>query len=176
MALEKQTKEVDENSDQPDAQFERSEGFDPSRLARLDLSAAGSALPKRAVELTPEETERGLKLQPEDYQRIQVALNALGFEVGSEDGAFGPKSRSGLRKYQVRSRVEESGYLDEKTLNAMLETIENTPNDYNGDWELKFHRFNYSGNDITNLNTGTPLARAKVRNRNGELFVLDSKM
>ncbi len=88
------------------------------------------------MELTPEETERGLKLQPEDYQRIQVALNALGFEVGSEDCAFGSKSRSGLRKYQLRSRVEESDYLDKKTLNALLETIENTPNDTNGDWEV----------------------------------------
>jgi len=151
-------------------------GFDRSKLARLDPKAAGSALPQKPVSRSPDDLERQLALVPEDYQRIQTALNALGYDVGAADGSFGPKSRAALRRYQIRNRIEESGFLTEKTLTALLKTFETTPNNYDGTWLLQFHRWHYGSQDRSGVNLRSLLARAKVTVRGGEIFILDGKV
>lgn len=151
-------------------------GFDRSKLARLDPKAAGSALPDRPRTRLPQDLEEQLALAPDDYKRIQIALNALGYDVGAPDGAFGPKSRTALRKYQVRNRLEESGYLTEGTLLALLKTFETTPNDYDGRWLLQFHRWHYGSPDRSGVNLRSLLARAEVTVRNGEIFILDGRV
>jgi uncharacterized caspase-like protein/peptidoglycan hydrolase-like protein with peptidoglycan-binding domain len=148
--------------------------FDRSKLANLDPDKAGASLPEPVQRLDPEQIEQKLELKPEDYQRVQASLNAIGYDVGAEDGAFGPNSRSGLRKYQVRNRIEETGYLDEKTLQSLMKTIDNTPKNYDGEWLLELHRYNYTGSDPGQVNGRTLLGKATVRLRNGELFVVSS--
>ena len=64
--------------------------FDRSQLARLDPNSKGIPDEDSQHQLTPVEYESQLGLQPEDYQRIQVALSTLGYDVGATDGAFGP--------------------------------------------------------------------------------------
>lgn len=151
-------------------------GFDRSKLARLDPKAAGSALPAKPLSRSPDDLERQLALVPDDYKRIQVALNALGYDVGTADGAFGPKSRAALRRYQIRNRLEESGFLTEKTLTALLKTFETTPNNYDGTWLLQFHRWHYGSQDRSGVNLRSLLARARVTVRGGEIFILDGKV
>ncbi|MBO6932164.1 MAG: caspase family protein, partial [Roseibium sp.] len=150
--------------------------YDRTNLAKLNLSSAGTALDKTAAPLSPEDEEAQLRLKPEDFQQVQETLNALGYDVGAADGAFGPKSRAGLRKFQIRNRIEENGYLSEKTLATLVDKIEKTPSTYDGVWLLEFHRFNYSASDPSGTNQRTLLAKAEVRLRNGELYVVSEEV
>jgi len=155
---------------------EDTQAVDRKTLARLDPGLAGSGQEKTAISATPDEIELGLNLTPENYQQVQETLNALGYDVGPADGAFGPKSRAGLRKYQIRNGIEEDGYLSRKTLDALVKTVETTPPSYDGVWLLEFHRYNYSGSDPSGTNLRTLLAKAKVRVRDGELFVVSNEI
>ncbi|CTQ56808.1 spore cortex-lytic enzyme [Roseibium album] len=150
--------------------------FDRTKLAKLNLLSAGTALDKKAAPLSPQDEEGLLRLEPEDFQQVQETLSALGYDVGKADGAFGPKSRAGLRKFQIRNRIEENGYLSDKTLAALVDKIEKTPSNYDGVWQLEFHRYNYSASDPSGTNLRTLLAKAKVRLRNGELFVVSDEI
>ncbi|MEP1209763.1 MAG: caspase family protein [Rhizobiaceae bacterium] len=150
--------------------------FDRSKLTMLNPESAGSALPKSTKLPSPEELEKGLNLKPEDYQRVQTSLNSLGYDVGAEDGAFGPKSRTGLRKYQIRRRIEESGYLTKGTLESLIKTLKDTPRTYDGIWMIELHRHNYSGNDPSGVNMRSLMGQAKVRLRDGQLFVVSSNV
>jgi hypothetical protein len=51
--------------------------------------------------------------------RVQERLQAVGFDPGPVDGAFGPKTRDALRWFQNTKGLLPTGDLDEKTLNAL---------------------------------------------------------
>jgi uncharacterized caspase-like protein len=151
--------------------------FNRQKLAMVDPNAAGSALPKASdTPQLPQDIENGLGLKTEDYQRVQIALNTLGFDVGAEDGAFGPKSRAGLRKYQLRNQLEISGYLTRQTLAALTRAIEDMPRNYDGKWSLVFHRWNYASVDRSGVNRRSVLARAIISVSNGKMFVVDGSV
>ena len=148
--------------------------FDRSQLDRLDPNAAITALGSLDRSATPKEIEKTLGLEDNDYKRIQVALNALGYGVGTEDGAFGQKSRKGLRKFQIRNRVEATGYLTEEALQALLKAFDETPKTYDGFWNIEFYRYNYSPADPHDWNGMGVLARALVRLIDEELIIVSS--
>lgn len=150
--------------------------FDKSLLALLDPDAVKPDTEELKRSLTPEDVETALDLDKEDYQRVQVALNALGYDVGTEDGAFGSKSRSGLRKFQIRNRIEESGYLTDKTLQSLITTFEGMPKTFEGRWFLQFHRHNKNPKDPTKVLLRSILATAIVNIRDGEMFIIESTM
>ncbi len=154
----------------PDSQ-EKTPGFDKSLLARLDPNVSAGAAEERNTAPSPEQIEEKLGLTKDDYKRVQSALNVLGYNAGAENGVFGPTARAELRKYQIRNRIEESGYLTEATLLALLKTIESVPRSYDGAWQLEFHRFNYGPSDPADINGRTLLAIADVELRNGEFFI-----
>lgn len=150
--------------------------FDRSQLARLDPDAAAHASEAvRVNQQTPAEVEDELGLEQTDYKRIQLALNTLGYDVGVEDGSFGPKSRSGLKKFQVRNGVENTGFFTNKTLNTLLTSFENTPKNYDGEWEIEFHRHNYEkfkGKD--DWNSRALLMKARLRFLNNTVTIISS--
>ncbi len=151
-------------------------GFDKSLLTLLDPDAVKPDTDASKRSLTPENIETSLDLSKEDYQRVQVALNALGYDVGAEDGAFGSKSRAGLRKFQIRNRIEESGYLTDNTLQSLITTFEGMPKTYDGKWSLEFHRHNKNQSDPSGVNMRSVLATATVNVRDGEMFLLKTMM
>ena len=51
--------------------------------------------------------------------RLQEALNAAGYDVGSPDGAFGPKTRTGIRALQDANGVDRTGYVDAAVLASL---------------------------------------------------------
>ncbi len=44
--------------------------------------------------------------------RLQQELNKAGFDVGTPDGAFGPRTRAGIRSFQAENGFEQTGYVD----------------------------------------------------------------
>lgn len=54
-----------------------------------------------------------------DWQGIQEALNALGYDVGEADGIFGPRTRSALRDWQRGNGLTSDGYLTDNQVNRL---------------------------------------------------------
>ena len=90
----------------------------------LASAGPGGAFPKRP-ELEPMEARRpNPAAQPDpapaaepqwdhDAKRlIQTGLKELGFETGSPDGIFGPKTREAIRKWRVSKGLAATGQLD----------------------------------------------------------------
>jgi uncharacterized caspase-like protein len=71
--------------------------------------------------------EAWLKLGPKDFRVLQRALNTLGFNAGTEDGIFGPRSRAALKNFQSRMGQMRTGYLTAETV-AALSAIDTSRN------------------------------------------------
>jgi uncharacterized caspase-like protein len=150
-------------------------GFDKSLLAALDVDQAlADGQQEIAANLTPEQIEAALELGTEDVQRIQTALNAMGYDLGTADGEFGAKSREALKQFQVVNRVPQSGYLDQKTIEAILKAFDEAPKTYQGEWKIEIRR------KLTRNDPGWPdmkpgdynhLATLNLTYRNGELLI-----
>lgn len=53
------------------------------------------------------------KLRKSDIERLQAALNRLGFDAGSVDGVFGNGTRRALQSYQAVNDMVADGFLSE---------------------------------------------------------------
>ncbi|WP_269580709.1 caspase family protein [Roseibium sp. Sym1] len=124
---------------------------------------------------SPEQIERGLGLGAEGYKKVQAALNMLGHDAGTADGVFGTKSRSAMREFQVASRIEDTGFIDQETLVQLIRVFEETPKAYDGIWALEVHRFNPHPEDPYQINGRTLLSSARLRFREDQFFLLDWK-
>jgi Putative peptidoglycan binding domain len=58
-----------------------------------------------------EAAERGAGLTREARRAAEEALNALGFDAGSEDGVFDARTRRAIRRFQAAEGFPETGYL-----------------------------------------------------------------
>jgi peptidoglycan hydrolase-like protein with peptidoglycan-binding domain len=67
----------------------------------------------------PEKAEAALNLSEQDRKRVQVALNALGHEMPTVTGYFGPRTRAMITAWQKAQGLPETGCLTEAQL-AML--------------------------------------------------------
>jgi N-acetylmuramoyl-L-alanine amidase len=56
-------------------------------------------------------------------KQLQTALNAAGFNCGTADGAFGPKTESALRKFQVKHELVADGIYGPKTKAKLAEVL-----------------------------------------------------
>ncbi len=125
----------------PEAAEQATGPFDRSLLGALDVDAAReAAAAQRAAAMTPEDREAALGLEEADVIRIQTTLNAMGYDLGTADGAFGPKSREALRLFQLRARVPQTGFLDTATIEALLAAFDAAPKTYDGTWRLTISR------------------------------------
>ena len=74
--------------------------------------------------------EEALGLDRETRRRIQMGLEAEGFDPGPVDGLFGPRTRSAIRGWQEAQGRAVTGYLDEVSAKALLaagERFEDVP-------------------------------------------------
>lgn len=55
----------------------------------------------------------------ESRRAIQTALNKAGFDVGTPDGAFGPKTRAGITAVQLAKGLPATGFVDPGVLASM---------------------------------------------------------
>ena len=69
---------------------------------------------------TAEETEAALRLATPDRQRIQLALNALGFSTGGAGGMFEVRSREMIAAWQTKTGRAATGYLTRDQHSALL--------------------------------------------------------
>lgn len=64
--------------------------------------------------------ERALNINPVLARLIEGRLASLGFNPGRVDGRFDRDSRRAIARYQTRSGLSSTGYLDEPTLARLL--------------------------------------------------------
>lgn len=55
-----------------------------------------------------------------DVAQAQELLNSMGFEAGSVDGIYGPKTVTAVRAFQKDAELPVSGIVDEQTWDALL--------------------------------------------------------
>ncbi|WP_138469527.1 peptidoglycan-binding domain-containing protein [Poseidonocella sp. HB161398] len=60
--------------------------------------------------------------QRTENKSVQQALNGFGFNVGTPDGALGPKSRAGISSYQAYMGYNPTGYLDDYQRGVLIES------------------------------------------------------
>ncbi len=79
-----------------------------------------------------EEYEEEYEEGGEDYdysemgtKEAQLALEALGYELGKVDGIMGPKTQSALRSFQGDYELDKTGRLDDETKSALGEAFHN---------------------------------------------------
>ena len=63
--------------------------------------------------------EEGLGLDRAARQQIQRGLQTAGFDPGGADGVFGPRTRSGIRRWQTSRGARATGYLDGASVSAL---------------------------------------------------------
>lgn len=155
------------------------EKFDRTLLGALDvdkaLEDASAQSAKTSSALTPEQIEQGLGLHKEDTKRIQIALGAMGYDLGTADGAFGPKSRQALKLFQLRQQVPQSGYLNKHTINALLNALNDAPKNFDGLWTMSFIRV--ATQDLPNggdkKGKRVRLVNLKLRHANDTFYIED---
>ncbi len=148
--------------------------FDKSRLARLDPDLPAGSPATQTQTISPKEVENALGLSPEDMRKVRQAMGVLGFQTGKNVASLDDTDRKSLRKLQIKNGVRETGYLDAATLNRLLTIMDEVPRNYDGKWNLEFHRFHYGKNDISGVNLRTHMASATVELRDGEFYIIES--
>ena len=64
--------------------------------------------------------EASLGLTHRERVLVQHGLSSLGEDVGVADGVFGRRTRAGIRSYQEKKGLPETGYLTGELRDALL--------------------------------------------------------
>jgi tetratricopeptide (TPR) repeat protein len=59
------------------------------------------------------------EISPEDVKFVQTALNVLGYNIGTPDGVFGPRTASAIQAYQKDRGLPETGTITHTLLNNL---------------------------------------------------------
>lgn len=62
-------------------------------------------------------------LNLEDFEHVQKALEALGYDPGKVDGLDGPKTQKAVREFQASADIGIDGIVGPKTRGALLERL-----------------------------------------------------
>ena len=79
----------------------------------MPLRAPASLTSGTAAGQAPSVVEASLSLDRFTRRLIQQGLRNEGFDPGTPDGLFGPRTRAAIRGWQAARGVSETGYLDE---------------------------------------------------------------
>jgi peptidoglycan hydrolase-like protein with peptidoglycan-binding domain len=96
-----------------------------AKAARTRRSLEEQAQPERGIfayegpEAAMSEASIETNLNAEQRRGAQSALNNLGFNAGSADGIIGNRTRDAIAQYQVTLGLPPTGFLDERTQNAL---------------------------------------------------------
>jgi hypothetical protein len=87
-----------------------------SDMARAELQKRLGTLWNTEEGTEPAEVETSIAFSRQGKLEVQVALADLGYDLGTPDGLFGPKSRGAIADFQRTSGITETGYLSFSTL------------------------------------------------------------
>ena len=93
-----------------------SEDAQRKATAEADKAAAAAAKAKEEAEAT----EKTLRLDQKERERLQVALTSLGFDTRGTDGVFGPRSREMIGGWQKARNHPATGFLTAPQRQALL--------------------------------------------------------
>lgn len=82
--------------------------------------SSGPVMLAAASEKSAEEVERALALTHAQRLLVQKGLNAMGFDAGTADGIFGPRTRSAVAKWQAARGEVPTGFLDAKGAQRLI--------------------------------------------------------
>ena len=85
------------------------------QVARLERSAL-----QTPTVLSAEAVEDALGLTRDERRLIQAALSEAGFETGTPDGLFGPRTREAITRWQSAQATDATGYLDAGAVRTLL--------------------------------------------------------
>ena len=88
---------------------------DADAKAKAETDKAAAKLREEA-----EAAEKGLRFEPADRQRLQVALTSLGFDTRGNDGVFGPRSREMIAAWQKKAGAPTTGFLTAAQQQSLL--------------------------------------------------------
>ncbi|HSJ51749.1 MAG TPA: peptidoglycan-binding protein [Actinomycetota bacterium] len=97
--------------------FQRARGLPPDGIVGPDtwaqLVEAGYRIGDRTLYL------RSPAFRGDDVRELQRMLNALGFDVGKEDGIFGPRTTRGVREFQLNVGAKVDGIVGLDTVRSL---------------------------------------------------------
>ena len=91
----------------------------PAKDAEGSVATTGGAEDPRPVD-TAESVEASLSLTHGERVLVQHGLSSLGEAVGVADGVFGRRTRAGIRSYQEKKGLPETGYLAGELREALV--------------------------------------------------------
>ncbi len=87
----------------------------PSRPTAPSRPSGGADLPN----VTLKEGSRG-----DHVKTLQKSLEKLGFELGAQDGAFGPRTEQAVKRFQSKHNLEADGIVGPKTREALEKALD----------------------------------------------------
>ena len=87
-------------------------------LARLDEIEGEER--EEATRARLEAIEQSLGLRPADRRSIEMRLAILGYDPGPQDGEFDTRTREAIALFQEHRNLDNTGWLDRRTLVAIL--------------------------------------------------------
>lgn len=84
---------------------------------RSRSAASGTAAERRTVGSSTGTLRRGM--ENSTVKRLQERLNASGFDVGSADGKFGPRTQAAVRDFQRSQGLRADGVVGRRTFQAL---------------------------------------------------------
>ena len=89
-------------------------------LAEEQIASLEHAALQTPTVLSAEAVEDALGLTRDERRLIQAALSAAGFETGTPDGLFGPRTRDAIAQWQSAQAADATGYLDAGAVRTLL--------------------------------------------------------
>lgn len=89
---------------------------------------------------SPPEAERLLSLSTSQRRNVQILLRELGYDPGPADGVIGKKTREAISRFQLAHGVDDSGYLNDATIQRISDVLEAAPRSRDGKWRLTLNR------------------------------------
>jgi peptidoglycan hydrolase-like protein with peptidoglycan-binding domain len=82
-------------------------------------AAARKPKPAAEVRQEAERAETDLNLSEQNRRKVQVSLSALGYQIPTATGYFGPITRAMITAWQKKQGLPETGFLNEAQLVAL---------------------------------------------------------
>ncbi|MGM8215222.1 S41 family peptidase [Bacillaceae bacterium W0354] len=78
-----------------------------------------------------------INMNSAEVVKMQVMLDAIGYDPGRNDGYFDAKTEQALKQFQSDEGLSATGVLDEESKNALEELVIEAVNDRENDWQLQ---------------------------------------
>jgi cytoskeletal protein RodZ len=103
--------------------FSSSSSPPPPPIVTTPADTTPATTPATTTAKTPTATVPTATLHPGDtgtqVKQLQQALNSLGYDVGTPDGVYGPKTEAAVKEFQTKQNLTADGIVGPQTLRAL---------------------------------------------------------